>query len=121
MLCDYHVAKRHDRSYQKSCLDYAHYVDIDGAHAKAAWYYLLGGQAEQALKAARKALAQGQNYAAEYAWLALMIQGERQEAGRVMKRYRSTLDAMAKAFDQDLTLIKVLYPHIKFPVLSQEN
>jgi hypothetical protein len=121
MLCDYHVAKCHDRSYQASCLDYAHYVDIDGAHAKAAWYYLLGGQPERALKAARKALAQGQSYAAEYAWLALMIQGKRQEADRVMKRYRPTLYAMPKAFDQDLMLTKILYPQIKFPVLSQEK
>jgi hypothetical protein len=118
MLCDYHVGKRHDRSYQPSCLAYARYVDIDGAHAKAAWYYLLGNRPDLALSAARHALAEGQSYAADYAWFALAIEGKAEEAVTLLKRYLPTFRAIGKGFTQDLLLMKTLYPKARFRNIS---
>ncbi|WP_042203758.1 hypothetical protein [Nitratifractor salsuginis] len=121
MICDYHVGKLHNRSYQPSCLDYARYVDIDGAHAKAAWYYLLGNRPDMALRAARKALGEGQSYAAEYAWFALVIEGKAEETAKLMKHHLPTIRAIGKGFTRDLDLMKTLYPKVGFRNISHET
>ena len=109
LQCDYYVAQRGDKSRQKECRIYAEYVDIDGAYPKAAWYYLLAGDPEKALEAARKGLEQGQEYGREYLAIALWISGKKEEAKRELATFRQRV-AEHGYLGRDLEQVARLYP-----------
>ena len=109
LQCDYYVAQRGDRTRQEFCLTYAQYVDIDGAYPKAAWYYLLAGQPRKAEEAARKGLAQGQEYGREYLALALWLEGKRPEARKALERFLAAVPSHDYLV-RDLEALTRLYP-----------
>ncbi|WP_353662058.1 hypothetical protein [Hydrogenimonas sp. SS33] len=116
LQCDYYVARLGDKSRQHLCEEYAKVVDIDGASAQAAWYYLLAGKPGKALAAARRAYDQGQTYAAGYMAEALLILGRDREA----KRYRDIFVKRVKKrayFDKEIEVLKKLYPRVGFSTL----
>jgi hypothetical protein len=111
--CDYYVVDRGEKSRRKHCLNYAKYVDIDGAYPKAAWYYLLAGKPQKAVGSARKGIAQGQEYARAYLAMALWILGKPREAenewnglGNLRKKFGGFL--------RERELLKRLYPDVDF-------
>ncbi|WP_292656679.1 hypothetical protein [Nitratifractor sp.] len=107
--CDYYVAGKAVKEKQSECENYARYLDRDGTHANAAWYYLLAGHPNEALRAARKAMAEGQTYAAEYAVFALRILGQGTDADRLQQQY-ADLIRKAGRFEQDRKILAKLYP-----------
>ena len=115
--CDYYVAKKGDASKQKICADYAENSDIDGAHATAAWFYLLGGKPEKARLSALQALKQGQSYAAGYLVEALVILGRTEEA----KKYKKIFERSVKKrdyFKKEIEMLERLYPRADFSALK---
>jgi len=118
LRCDYYVAKLGDLSQRDSCADYARVVDIDGASAKAAWYWLLAGEPQKALDAARRAVEQGQTFAAGYAAQALTILGRDQEASAYLGRFRAAV-ASRDYFSRELRTLARLYPDIDFRKLER--
>ncbi|NPA28950.1 MAG: hypothetical protein GXO33_02055 [Epsilonproteobacteria bacterium] len=117
LQCDYYVARQGDLGRRDFCREYAKVVDIDGASAKAAWYYLLAGDADKAYDAARRATAIGQHYAAGYAAMALALKGERDEARRQMKKALEVL-GRSDYFGRELTVLSRLYPAVAWRELA---
>ena len=117
LQCDYYVVKQGDRSKRSSCEEYARIVDVDGASAKAAWYYLLAGSVDQALDAANRAVDIGQAFANEYAAYALLILHREQEAIAAMQRFHEAVHE--KSFVQrDVETLKTFYPDVDFTKLE---
>ena len=116
LQCDVYVAEAGHREKRSLCEKYAEIVDIDGASAKAAWYYLLAGKPEKALKAANRALKIGQNYAYEYAAYALLLLGKKEEARKAMKTFITKVGKLGgeSYFQKDFKTIKRLYPEVDF-------
>ncbi len=112
LQCDVYVARQGDLSKRSYCEEYARVVDLDGASAKAAWYYLLADKPEEALQAAEKALRVGQDFAREYVAYALLMLGREQEAAEAMKKF------LGKAGDpywkRDEGILRKLYPKYDF-------
>ncbi len=102
------------------CRAYAQAVDIDGASAKAARYWLFGGRPEKALASSEKALKVGQNYAALYAAEALAILGRSDEAKRQWQRFVRKVPDHRYAFD-DIDILKKLYPKVDFDFMSKDR
>ena len=117
LQCDYYVARLGDKSRQGVCEAYAKVVDTDGAFAQAAWYYLLAGQPEKARRAARRALKQGQTYAAGYLAEALVVLGKSEEARRYRDIFEKTVPKHAY-FAKEIGILKKLYPDIDFSALE---
>jgi len=112
LRCDYYVGQKGEKSHQDQCRIYAEYVDVDGAHAKAARYYLLAGDPGRAMVAARKALEQGQEYGREFLAIALWIEGRRDEALEEMARFKEHVPGH-DYLQRDLKEIGRLYPEAK--------
>ncbi|MFK5881356.1 MAG: hypothetical protein QM482_03995 [Sulfurospirillum sp.] len=106
--CDYYVVKQHNLTYQRSCLAYAQYIDMDGMYAKAAWYYLLGGDKQKAKKSATKALREGYHYAAEYKGFADLLVGNQKEAQKALIFFRNKVKNIDYA-KRDIEIMKYIY------------
>jgi tetratricopeptide (TPR) repeat protein len=117
LQCDYYVVKQGDMTKRSTCEEYAGIVDVDGASAKAAWYYLLAGNVDKALDAAERAIGIGHAFANEYAAYALLIQGKEREAAAAMKCFREAVHE--KSFvKRDIETLKKFYPSIDFSKLD---
>ncbi|WP_300368960.1 hypothetical protein [Hydrogenimonas sp.] len=117
LQCDYYVAKQGDMSRQHLCEEYAKIVDIDGASAKAAWYYLLAGKPQKAFDAAIKALKQGQTFAAGYAAQAMTIMDNPEKAKQYLSQFTNGVEER-DYFEKEVSTLRKIYPSIDFSILS---
>ncbi len=117
LSCDYYVARKHDLSKRNLCEAYAQSVDIDGSRAKAAWYWLLAGKPEKAFDSAKRAIEQGQNFAAAYAAMASAIAGKKAEALEYWKRFRKSV-SKRNYVQKEIETLKALYPKVDFSGLK---
>ncbi len=106
--CDYYVIRKHDLKYQKNCLAYAKSIDRDGMHAKAAWYYLLGGDKESAKRCSKKALDMGQHYAAEYKGLVDIAENNIEDAKKELSFFKHKVKNVDYA-KKDIEALKYIY------------
>ncbi len=120
LQCDYYVVKREDLSKTDFCREYADAVDSDGAHAKAARYYLLGREPQKALRAALQAIDEGQIYAAQYAAEASLIFDELKAAKLYMKMLKEK-SVDLKGMKKDLELLGKIYPDTDFGTLLPDG
>ena len=118
LQCDYYVARQGDLSKRHFCEEYAQIVDVDGASAKAAWYYLLGGKPEKALDAAMRAYDQGQTFAAGYVAQALSVLGRGEEAKRYIEPFRKVVKERSY-FAKEVNTLKKLYPDADFSTIGE--
>jgi hypothetical protein len=118
LQCDYYVARQGDLSKRHFCGEYARIVDVDGASAKAAWYYLLGGEPQKALDAALRAFDQGQTFAAGYVAQALAVLGRGDEAKNYMERFREVVEER-DYFDKEVETLQRVYPNADFSSLKE--
>ena len=117
LSCDYYVARNHDLSKRYLCEAYAQNVDIDGSRAKAAWYWLLAGEPAKALASAKRAMEQGQSFAAAYAAMASAILGKTDEAAEEWKKFRESV-AQREYVRKELETVEALYPKVDFSGLK---
>ncbi|BDY12453.1 hypothetical protein [Hydrogenimonas cancrithermarum] len=118
LQCDYYVKRQGDLTKQHYCKAYAESVDIDGARAKAAWYFLLAGEPKKALASAKNALKHGHDFAAEYAALASAVLGD----SRGAKRYISYFLERVKNGDyvkEDIGVLRKIYGSADFSSLTE--
>ena len=118
LQCDYYVVKQGKMEMRSACEKYAEIVDVDGASAKAAWYYLLAGKVEKALDAATRAVEVGQVYANEYMAYALLIGGRESEAKAAMKKFRSGVQQNSFV-KRDIEALAKLYSDVDFGKLKK--
>ncbi|WP_456451449.1 hypothetical protein [Hydrogenimonas sp.] len=117
LQCDYYVARKGDLAKRHFCAEYAKIVDIDGASAKAAWYWLLAGEPDKAFDAALRAMKVGHDFAAGYAAQALVALGNAEEAKRYMARFRRTVKERGY-FKKEVSTLSKLYPDKDFSCLK---
>jgi len=118
LQCDYYVVRKGEMDKRHFCIEYAKVVDIDGASAKAAWYWLLGGEPRKAFDSALKAYHQGQRFAAGYAAQALAVVDNPEEARKYMEMFEKSV-AERSYFDKELKILGRLYPAVDFGVLKR--
>lgn len=118
LKCDQYVVKQGKMEMRSTCEKYAEIVDVDGASAKAAWYYLLAGKADKAESAAKRAVDLGQVYANEYLACALLIKGREDEAKAAMKLFRRGVEQHSFV-KRDIEALAKLYPDIDFGKLKK--
>ncbi len=118
LQCDYYVVKNGDLDKTDLCREYADAVDNDGAHAKAARYYLLGREPQKALRAALRAIEEGQTYAAQYAAEASLIFNEFKAAGKYMSMLKKS-GIEPWSLEKDLLALKKIYPDTDFDTLMR--
>ena len=118
LQCDYYLVKEGKMDKRSACEEYAKIVDVDGASAKAAWYYLLAGKPEKAYDAARRAIDLGQVYANEYMAYALLIQGKDADAKKAMQLFHSAVKENS-FFKTDMKILHKLYPKVDFGILAK--
>ena len=114
--CDYYVAKKGDIGKRALCAEYAESIDMDGSSARAAWYWLLAGESAKALSSAKRAVETGQSYAAGYAAMALLLQGQRESALDLLRRYRKEI-SFGGGWIKELDILQRLYPDVGFSQL----
>jgi len=118
LQCDYYVVKQGKMEMRSACEKYAEIVDVDGASAKAAWYYLLAGKPDKAQSAAKRAVDLGQVYANEYLAYALLVKGGEDEAKAVMKKFRNGVEQRSFV-KRDIEALAKLYPDVDFGKLKK--
>ncbi len=89
--CDYYVVKKHDTSKSNHCLKYAKTIYSDNMPAKASWYYLLGGDKENAKKSAKKALSIGLDFASEYLGFVYMLDKDYKNAQKQFEKLKKSV------------------------------
>jgi len=118
LQCDYYVVKQGKMEMRSACEEYAKIVDVDGASAKAAWYYLLAGKVDKALDAAERAIKIGHVYANEYLAYALLVRGKENEAKSAMEKFRSGVQQNSFV-KRDIEALTKLYPGVDFGKLKE--
>ena len=119
LQCDYYAVKQGKMEMRSACEKYAEIVNVDGASAKAAWYYLLAGSVDKAYDAAKRAIDLGQVYANEYMAYALLIEGKEEEAKRAMRLFRQGVKQNS-FFRTDIKVLQKFYPEVDFGILKSE-
>jgi len=106
--CDYYVAKNHDLSHQKDCINYAKSIDKDSMFAKASWYYLLGGDKNSAIKSAKEALKIGHHFAGEYIGFAYLMEKNDKEAKKYLNDFKQKVKNI-EYVKRDIETLKSIY------------
>ena len=108
MKCDYYVGRKFDKAHQKECLSYANSINKDGMYAKAAWYFLLGGDIKDAKINAKKALNIGHHYAAEYLGMVYILENDIKNARKEFSFFKHKVK-QNKYIKKDLNILKHIY------------
>ncbi len=108
MKCDYYVGRKFDKTHQKECLSYANSINKDGMYAKAAWYFLLGGDIKNAKINAKKALKIGHHYAAEYLGMVYILENDIKNASKEFTFFKHKVK-QNKYIKKDLNILKHIY------------
>ncbi len=108
MKCDYYVGRKFDKTHQKECLSYANSINKDGMYAKAAWYFLLGGDIKNAKINAKKALKIGHHYAAEYLGMVYILENDIKNASKEFAFFKHKVK-QNKYIKKDLNILKHIY------------
>jgi len=116
--CDYYVVRKHNLKYQKNCLAYAKSIDTDGMHAKAAWYYLLGGDKDSAKRCSKKALDMGQHYASEYKGLVDIVEKNIKDAKKELSFFKHKVKNV-NYVKKDIEALKYIYKDFDAKVANE--
>ena len=80
MKCGYYVEQKADLSKQEACMIYAQSMEEGNNNGRAAWYYLVGGDFQAAIRTGENALKVGEKFAAEHIAQAYILQGNDEKA-----------------------------------------
>lgn len=111
MKCGYYVEQKADLSKQESCMIYAQSMEEGKNNGRAAWYYLVGGDFQAAIRSGENALKVGEKFAAEHIAEAYMLEGDNDKAQKYFAMIgKNTPDAVLIIKKNFETLQKV-YPN----------
>jgi len=109
MQCNYYVAKMADSSKAKYCKEYADYLNLTKVYGKAAWYYLLSLEPQNAIQAAQKAVEMGENYAYEYIADAYLIKGDKAKAKEYYKKFKENVGNVNFFIERNFKVLDKIY------------
>ncbi len=109
MRCAYYVGEKGDRTHQHACLLYARTLLEGESPGRASWYFILGGDFDQAIAAAKEALTRGEYFAYESLGEAYLLKGMQQEAKAAFAKL-TTLPGYETFIQAHLQTLQKLYP-----------
>ena len=110
LRCSYYVEKKGDTSQKQTCHVYADALLDAENPGRASWYYILAGDFDQAIAAARKAIDRGQYYAFESLGEAWLLKGEEEFAKAPFQNLRKAVPGYRKLLSKHFLVLSRLYP-----------
>ncbi len=108
--CGYYVEMKGDLSKQDSCLIFAQSILEGNNFSRASWYFLMGGDVDNAIKAGEKSLEAKEYFVAELIAEAYIIKGDLNKAQKYFKLLKEKVPAEALFLDKHFEILSRLYP-----------
>ena len=109
--CSIYVETRGDKSKQESCQIYAESLYMANSEARAAWFFLLSGDFDKAIKAGEKGLAVKEFYVAEQIAEAYLLKGDEENAKKYIKILQEHIHGSIFV-TKNIKVLARLYPDI---------
>ena len=110
LRCAYYVEKQGDLTQQKACLTYASGLLEGESPGRASWYFIVGGDFDRAIAAARKAIDRGEYYAFESLGEAWLLKGDTQKAKAAFTELRKAVPGYKPLITKHFETLTRLYP-----------
>ncbi len=108
--CGYYVEMKGDLSKQDSCLIFAQSILEGNNFSRASWYFLMGGDVDNAIKAGEKSLEAKEYFVAELLAEAYVIKGDQNNAKKYFKLLKAKVPPEALFLDKHFDILSRLYP-----------
>ncbi len=108
--CGYYVEMRGDLSKQDSCLVFAESIFEGNNYSRAAWYYLVGGDFDNTIKAGEKSLEAKEYFVAELIAEAYVLKGDKENAKKYFKLLKKRVPPEALFLEKHFEILARLYP-----------
>lgn len=108
--CGHYVEMKGDLSYQNSCLLFAESIFEGNNYSRASWYYLLGGDFDNAIKAGEKSLEAKEYFVAELIAEAYVLKGDKDNAKKYFKLLKKRVPPEALFLKKHFEVLARLYP-----------
>ncbi len=118
--CTFYVEKKGDLKWQSSCLVFARSIEEGSNFGRASWYYLVGGDFDNAIKAGHRAVDVGELYAVEYVAQAYALKGDMKSAKEYFKKIDTSANENRLLLKKHLEILRRVYPD-NFTVAKEDN
>ncbi len=118
--CTFYVEKKGDLNWQSSCLVFARSIEVGSNFGRASWYYLVGGDFDNAIKAGNRAVEVGELYAVEYVAQAYVLKGDMESAKKYFRKIDTSADENRLLLKKHLEILRRVYPD-KLTVTNEDN
>ena len=108
--CGYYVEMKGDLSKQDSCLIFAESIFEGNNFSRAAWYFLLGGDFDNAIKAGEKSLEAKEYFVAESIAEAYILKGDQENAKKYFKLLKKRVPPEALFLKKHFEILERIYP-----------
>lgn len=108
--CGYYVEMKGDLSYQDSCLAFAESIFEGNNFSRASWYFLMGGDFDNAIKAGKKSLEAKEYFVAELIAEAYILKGDQENAKKYFKLLKKRVPPEALFLKKHFEILERIYP-----------
>ncbi|MEA3418391.1 MAG: hypothetical protein U9Q90_03240 [Campylobacterota bacterium] len=108
--CGHYVEMKGDLSYQNSCLLFAQSIFEGNNYSRASWYYLIGGDFDNAIKAGEKSLEAKEYFVAELIAEAYILKGDQENAKKYFKLLKKRVPPEALFLKKHFEILERIYP-----------
>jgi hypothetical protein len=110
LRCSYYVERRGDISQQDACITYAKSLIEGESPGRASWYFIVGGEFQKAIEAAKTALARGEYYAYEHLGEAYLLLNDTKKAKAAFSNLRQKVPGYEAFTPKHFQTLQKLYP-----------
>ena len=108
--CGYYVEMKGDVQKQDSCLVFAQSIFEGNNYSRASWYFLVGGDFDNAIKAGEKSLEAKEYFVAELIAEAYILKGDQENAKKYFKLLRKRVPPEALFLKKHFEILERIYP-----------
>ncbi len=108
--CGYYVEMKGDVSKQDSCLIFAQSIFEGNNYSRASWYFLVGGDFDNAIKAGEKSLEAKEYFVAELIAEAYILKGDQENAKKYFKLLKKRVPPEALFLKKHFEILERIYP-----------
>ena len=108
--CAYYVEMKADKSYQKSCKIYAQSLFENNSAGRASWFFLLAGDFDKAIEAAKVGISVAEDYATEQAAEAYLLKGDMKKAKEYFTLLKKSHPQNGLFLEKHFEILLRLYP-----------
>ena len=108
--CGHYVEMKGDLSYQNSCLVFAQSILEGNSFSRASWYFLVGGDFDNAIKAGKKSLEAKEYFVAELIAEAYILKGDKENAKKYFRLLKKKVPPEVLFLKKHFEILARLYP-----------